>query len=54
MERPTLIARAVALLGQAGYSLGRIADDLKLSEGLIERLLGLGSAAGAADLPRPA
>lgn len=41
MERPTLLARAVALLGQAGYSLGRIAEDLRLSESLVERLLGL-------------
>lgn len=51
MERPTMLARAVALLGQAGYSLGRIAEDLRLSEGLIERLLGIGAPAGAAELP---
>lgn len=50
MERPTLLARAVALLGQAGYSLGRIAQDLRLSESLIERLLGLGASARAAEL----
>lgn len=52
MERPTLLARAIALLGQAGYSLGRIAEDLRLSEGLIERLLGLGASGGVVGLPR--
>lgn len=50
MERPTLLPRAVALLGQAGYSVGRIAEDLSLSEGLIERLLGLETSPGAGEL----
>lgn len=54
MERPTLLARAVALLGQAGYSLRRIAEDLRLSDSLIERLLGLGAFVGAAETPKPA
>ena len=50
MELPTLLARAVMLVGSAGYSLGRIADELTLSESIIERLLGL-SRAGVARLP---
>ncbi|HEV2147723.1 MAG TPA: XRE family transcriptional regulator [Longimicrobiaceae bacterium] len=53
MERPTLLARAVVLLGQAGYSLGRLAEDLRLSESLIERLLGLGISGAPDSLPKP-
>jgi Zn-dependent peptidase ImmA (M78 family)/transcriptional regulator with XRE-family HTH domain len=51
MERPTLLARAVELLGSAGYSPRRIASELKLSESMIERLLGLGASTEAAALP---
>lgn len=43
MERPTLLARAVVLVGHSGDPLGRMALDLRLSESLVERLLGVGT-----------
>jgi Zn-dependent peptidase ImmA (M78 family) len=39
MEHPSLLQRAVALLGDAGYSLARIASELRVGEGLLQRLL---------------
>ena len=54
MEHPTLLARAVTLVGSAGHSLERVAAELKLSKRMIERLLGFGIVGKPGGLPAPA
>lgn len=51
MERPTLLARAAALVGPAGYPVRRIAGELRLGEGMLERLLGSARSVSTASAP---
>lgn len=51
MERPALLARAVGLLGGAGYPTARIAEELSVGEGWLQHTLGIGPAPRFAGAP---